>query len=294
MTKKQNPYLLAGLSFAALLLFAVPSAIFTVNETQQALVLQFGEIKQQITKPGLAFKIPVIQEVRFFDQRILNVDPPSEEVLLSDQKRLVVDAFARYRITDMLQFFQALGNEQRANDRLQNIINANLRNTLGKAPLTDVLSEKREDLMAKIQDGVNKDAERFGIEVVNVRIVRADLPIQTSESIFARMRSEREQEAKQARAEGAEKAQKITADADRERRVLLADAERKAQGLRGDGDEESIKIYSSAFGRDPEFYAFYRSMEAYKKSLSDPETTLVLSPDNAFFKYFNRRALNAP
>lgn len=284
-----NPYVLAGLGFAACLFFLVPAAFFTVNETQQALVLQFGEVKQQITKPGLHFKVPVIQEVRFFDKRILNVDPPREEVLLSDQKRLVVDAFARYRIVDMLKFFQALTNEQRASDRLQNIINANLRNTLGKAPLTDVLSEKRATLMAEIQRGVNRDAERFGIQVVTVRIVRADLPLQTSEAIYARMRSEREQEAKQARAEGAEKAQKITAEADKERRVILADAERQAQVLRGGGDRTAIETYSAAFGRDPQFYAFYRSMQAYRTALSNPDTTLVLSPDNAFFKYFDRR-----
>lgn len=284
-----NPYLLAALGFAGLMLFTLPAAIFTVNETQQALVLQFGEVRQQITKPGLAFKIPLIQETRFFDKRILNVDPSSEEVLLSDQKRLVVDAFARYRITDMLKFFQALKNEQMADGRLQNIINANLRNVLGKAPLTDVLSEKRASLMAEIQRNVNRDAERFGIQVVNVRIVRADLPAQTSEAIFARMRSEREQEAKQARAEGAEKAQKITADADKERRVLLADAERQAQVKRGEGDSTATLAYSAAFGRDPQFYAFYRSMEAYRKALADPETTLVLTPDNDFFRFFDRR-----
>lgn len=284
-----NPYLIAALGFLGLLLFALPSAVFTVNETQQALVLQFGEVRQQITKPGLAFKIPLVQETRFFDKRILNVDPPSEEVLLSDQKRLVVDAFARYRITDMLKFFQALKNEQMADSRLQNIINANLRNVLGKAPLAGVLSEKRATLMAEIQQAVNRDAERFGIQVVNVRIVRADLPTQTSEAIYARMRSEREQEAKQARAEGAEKAQKITADADRERRVLLADAERQAQVARGEGDKTAIQTYSAAFGRDPKFYAFYRSMQAYKNALSDPETTLVLTPDNDFFRFFDRR-----
>lgn len=284
-----NPYVIASLAVAACLLFLLPSAVFTVNETQQALVLQFGEVRQKITEPGLHFKVPVIQDVRTFDKRILNVDPPSEEVLLSDQKRLVVDAFARYRITDMLQFFQALTNEQRAADRLQNIINANLRNTLGKAPLADVLSEKRANLMREIQNGVNQDAKRFGIEVVNVRIVRADLPIQTSESIYARMRSEREQEAKQARAEGAEKAQKITAEADKERRVILAEAEREAQALRGNGDSTAIATYSAAFGRDPQFYAFYRSMQAYRNALADPETTLVLTPDNAFFKFFDRR-----
>ena len=274
------------LALGALLLLALPASIFTVNETQQALVLQFGEVKQKIEQPGLAFKIPMIQQVRMFEKRILNVDPPREEVLLADQKRIVVDAFARYRITDMLRFFQTLNNERQANDRLENIINASLRNTLGKATLKDILSEKRADLMEEIQSTVNKETGRLGIEIVNVRIVRADLPEQTSESIYARMRSEREQEAKQARAEGAEEAQKIRAEADRERRVLLADAERQAQIKRGEGDREAIEIYAAAFGKDPKFYAFYRSMEAYAKSLSNPETTLILSPDSEFFRFF--------
>ena len=285
----QNPYIIGALGALAVFVFLLPSAIFTVNETQQALVLQFGEVKQQITKSGLAFKIPIVQETRFFDKRILNVDPPKEEVLLSDQKRLVVDSFARYRITDMLKFFQALGNEQRANDRLQNIINANMRNVLGKVPLSVVLSEKRAGLMKEIQNAVNHDADRFGIQVVNVRIVRADLPEQTSNSIYARMKSEREQEATQARAEGAEKAQKIRADADKERRVLIAEAGQKAQMTRGEGDRAATLTYSAAFGRDPEFYAFYRSLAAYKTSLAKPDTTLVLTPNNRFFKYFNQR-----
>lgn len=288
---KPFPYAPLLLGFVVLALFALPSTIFTVNETQQALVLQFGEVKQQITKPGLHVKIPFIQETRFFEKRILNVDPPQEEVLLSDQKRLVVDAFARYRITDMLRFFQTLRDERFASDRLHNIINANLRNNLAKVPLRDVLSGKRASLMTTIQAAVNKDTERFGIQVVNVRIVRADLPAQTNESIYARMRSEREQEAKQARAEGAEAAQKIRAEADRERRVLLAEAEATAQVKRGEGDSRAIETYSAAFGRDPSFYAFYRSMQAYRASLANPDTTLVISPDNDFLRYFDRKPM---
>lgn len=286
---KQSPVIPLMLGVALLLLFVVPSSMFTVNETQQALVLQFGEVKQQISKPGLAFKIPLIQETRFYDKRILNVDPPGEEVLLADQKRIVVDAFARYRITDMLKFFQALKDERYASDRLQNIINANLRNALGKATLQEVLSTKRAALMEGVQAMVNKDTERLGVQVVSVRIVRADLPVQTSESIYARMRSEREQEAKQARAEGAEAAQKIRAEADRERRVLMAEAERTAQTARGQGDSEAIETYSGAFGKDPAFYAFYRSMQAYREALANNDTTLVISPDNDFMRYFNRR-----
>jgi len=284
------PLVVAGFAF---LLFLLSSTFFTVNEGQQALVLQFGEVKQQITKPGLAVKVPLIQDVRYFDKRILNVDPPREEVLLADQKRIVVDAFARYRITDMLRFFQALKNEQMAGDRLRNIINADLRNTLGRVPLQDLLSDKRSALMAEIQRAVNEDTERLGIQVVNVRIVRADLPQQTSESVYARMRSEREQEAKQARAEGAEKAQKIRAEADKDRRVILAEAEQTAQGLRGQGDKTAIEVYSTAFGKDPQFYAFYRSLQAYRASLADPETTLLLTPDHPFFKFMSNR-ITAP
>jgi modulator of FtsH protease HflC len=289
MISMNSPYIPLALGFAGLLMLAVPNSFFNVNETQQALVLQFGEVRQQITQPGLAFKIPIIQELRVFEKRILNVDPPREEVLLADQKRLVVDAFARYRIVDMLKFFQTLNNERSAGDRLQNIINANLRNTLGKATLKDVLSQKRATLMEEIQHAVNSDTDRFGIQVVNVRIVRADLPTQTSESIYARMRSEREQEAKQARAEGAEAAQKIRAEADKERRVLLADAERTAQATRGQGDKAAIETYSSAFGKDPQFYGFWRSMQAYRNALANPDTTMVITPDNDFLRYFNKK-----
>lgn len=273
----------------AAVLIIIGGSIFFVKETEQVLVLQFGEVKQQIQKPGIHFKIPLIQQTRSFERRILNVDPPAEQLLLSDQKRLVVDTFARYRIKDMLKFFQALGTETAANQRLNTIINASLRGVLGKNALSTILSEKRDVLMAEIQKQVNQDTSRFGIEIVDVRIVRADLPEQVTQSTFARMRSEREREAKEARAQGEELALQIRSKADKERSILLAEAQKEAQIVRGEGDKEAIKIYADAFNRDPQFYGFYRSMEAYRNSLSDPETTMVLTPDSAFLRYLKSK-----
>lgn len=267
-------------------------SVFTVPEGKQVLVLQFGEVKQQISAPGLHFKVPLLQSIRPFDSRILNVDPPAEEVLLADQKRLVVDSFARYRIENMVQYFQTLGTEEAAQARLYTIINATIRNALGKVTLQDILSDKREALMARIQDTVNRDTARFGVKIVDTRIVRADLPQQTMESIFARMRTEREREAKEARAQGSEMAQEIRSEADKQRVILVSEAERDAQKIRGEGDNTAIKIYADAFSKDPQFYAFYRSLEAYRKSLADPDTTLVLSPDSDFFRFFGSKTGN--
>lgn len=278
---------LIALGLAAVAILLLSGAVFTVHQTEQVLVLQFGDIRQKITEPGLHFKLPLIQQTRSFDRRILNVDPPAEEVLLADQKRIVVDTFARYRITDMLKYFQTLGTEAAATQRMHAIINSSLRGVLGKVPLTEVLSDKRPALMNQIRQQVNVETARFGIDVVDVRIVRADLPDQTSQSIFARMRSEREREAKEARAQGQEMAQQIRSRADRERTVIIAEAERDAQIIRGAGDKAAIKIFADAFGADPRFYAFYRSMEAYRNALANPETTLILSPDSDFFKHFD-------
>ncbi|MAQ71576.1 MAG: HflC protein [Alphaproteobacteria bacterium] len=260
-------------------------SVFIVKETEQVLVLQFGDPVQQITSPGLHFKIPLIQNLKVFDNRILNVDPPSEEVLLSDQKRLVVDTFARYRISDMLKYYQTLGTENAAVQRLYNIITSTMRSELGRAPLPDVLSEKRKELMLSIQNTVNDETSRFGIEIVDVRIVRADLPEEVTQATYDRMRSEREREAREARGEGEELSLQIRSRADKDRTVLLSEAQRDAEIARGQGDEEAISIYAEAFNRDPRFYAFYRSMEAYKKSLANKDKTLVLSPDSDFFRY---------
>lgn len=274
------------LFFIGLGFFLVGQSAFIVPETQQALVLQFGDPVSKHVTPGLKFKIPFIQQVRAFDKRVLDVDPPPEEVILADQKRLVVDTFARYKITDMLEFYRALNSEEQAQTRLDNLINSTMRSVMGNATLGNVLSEKREDIMAAVQTKVNADVTRFGIKIVDIRIGRADLPEQTSQSIYARMRTERQREAAQFRAQGQEEAQKIRSEADKERTVLLAEAEKQSQILRGEGDSEAIKIYAAAYQKDASFYGFYRTMQAYRESMTDEGTTLVLTPDSDFMRYF--------
>lgn len=261
-------------------------AAFTVHESEQVVVYQFGDPKRQVTGPGLHFKLPFLQQVRVFESRVLDVDPTPEEVILADQKRLVVDSFARYRITDMVKYQQKLGNEIEGASLLQRFINSSLRSRLGQENLVDVLSEKREGIMEQIRQSVNDNTKEYGIEIVDVRIGRADLPDQTRQSIFKRMRSEREREAAEARAEGNEQAQLIRSKADRERSVLLAEARKRAETIRGEGDQKAIEIYADTYGKDPNFYAFYRTMEAYRNSISNEGTTLVLSPDSDFFSFF--------
>lgn len=264
----------------------INSALFIVREGQQVMVLRFGDPKEQITAPGLHFKLPILDQARVFEKRILNVDPPSEEVLLADQKRLVVDSFARYRITNMLLFFQTLNTESAAQQRLYTVINSAMRSSMGKATLQNILSAKRDVLMENIQDTVNEEAKRFGIEVVDVRIVRADLPEQVMQATFTRMQSEREREAREARAQGEQLSLEIKSKADKERTILIAEAKRDSEIMRGEGDRKAIEIYGKAFGQDPEFYAFYRSLEAYRNSLGNADTTLLLTPDSDFLKYF--------
>ena len=261
-------------------------SIFIVKEINQAIVLQFGDPKRIIEKPGLNFKIPFIQNVVFLDKRILNLDTPPEEVIASDQKRLIVDAFARFQIVDPLKFYISVGNERVARSRLSTIINSRIRNVLGRQRLQTLLSEDRTKQMTLIQDGVNAEAENFGINIVDVRIKRADLPPANSEAIFRRMQTEREREAKEFRAKGAEMAITITSTADKEVTVILAEAEKKSEIMKGEGDGERNKIFAGAFGKDPEFFAFYRSMQAYEKALIGGETSLILSPDSEFFKFF--------
>ena len=261
-------------------------SIFIVKEVNQAIVLQFGDPKKIITKPGLNFKIPFIQNVVFLDKRILNLDTPPEEVIASDQKRLIVDAFARFQIVDPLKFYISVGNERVARSRLSTIINSRIRNVLGQQRLQTLLSEDRSKQMSLIQDGVNNEAENFGIKIVDVRIKRADLPPANSEAIYRRMQTEREREAKEFRAKGAEMAITITSTADKEVTVILADAEKQSEIMKGEGDGQRNKIFADAFGKDPEFFAFYRAMQAYEKSLIGGETSLILSPDSEFFKFF--------
>ena len=261
-------------------------SIFIVKEINQAIVLQFGDPKRIILKPGLNFKIPFIQNVVFLDKRILNLDAPPEEVIASDQKRLIVDAFARFQIVDPLKFYISVGYERVARSRLSTIINSRIRNVLGTQRLQTLLSEDRNKQMALIQDGVNNEAEKFGIKIVDVRIKRADLPPANSEAIYRRMQTEREREAKEFRAKGAEMAITITSTADKEVTVILADAEKQSQIMKGEGDGQRNKIFADAFGQDPEFFAFYRAMQAYEKALIGGETSLILSPDSEFFKFF--------
>ena len=261
-------------------------SIFIVKEINQAIVLQFGDPKRIISTPGINFKIPFIQNVVFLDKRILNLDAPPEEVIASDQKRLIVDAFARFQIVDPLKFYISVGNERVAISRLSTIINSRIRSVLGTQRLQTLLSADRTNQMALIQDGVNNEAEKFGIKIVDVRIKRADLPPANSEAIYRRMQTERNREAKEFRAKGAEMAITITSTADKEVTVILAEAEKQSQIMKGEGDGQRNKIFADAFGKDPEFFAFYRAMQAYEKALIGGETSLILSPDSEFFKFF--------
>ena len=266
-------------------------SLFTVKEINQAIVLQFGNPKQVITQAGLQWKIPFVQNVVFLDRRILSLDPAPEEVIASDQKRLIVDAYSRFTIVDPLKFYISVGNEMVARSRLATIINSRIRNVLGKQSLATLLSEERGRQMAIIQEGVNEEAKKFGIEIIDVRIKRADLPQANSEAIYKRMQTEREREAKEFRARGAEMAVTITSTADKEVTVILANASKQSEIMKGEGDGIRNKIFADAYGRDPEFFSFYRAMQAYEKALIGGETTMILSPDSDFFKYFGSTGL---
>ena len=261
-------------------------AIVIVQEINQAIVLQFGDPKKIITKSGLNFKIPFIQNVVYLDKRVLNLDNPPEEVIAADQKRLIVDAFARFKIVDPLKFYISVGNERVARQRLATIINSRIRGVLGKQDLTTLLSVDRAKQMSIIQSDVNTEAQNFGIEIVDVRIKRADLPQANSEAIYARMQTERQREAKEFRAQGAEIATKIKSTADKEVTVILANAKKKSEIMKGEGDGLRNKIFADAFGKDPKFFGFYRAMQSYEKALIGGETSLILSPDSDFFKFF--------
>ena len=266
--------------------FAIYLSLFVVNEINQAIVLQFGDPKKVIVEPGLQVKIPFIQNVVFLDRRILNLDAPPEEVIASDQKRLIVDAYARFKIVDPLKFYISVGDERVARSRLSTIINSRIRSVLGKQSLATLLSEDRTKQMAIIQEGVNTEAKNFGIQIIDVRIKRADLPQANSEAIYKRMQTEREREAKEFRAKGAEMAVTITSTADKEVTVLLANAKKQSEIMKGEGDGQRNKIFADAFGKDPEFFGFYRAMQAYENALIGGDTSLILSPDSDFFKFF--------
>ncbi|MAW17013.1 MAG: HflC protein [Pelagibacteraceae bacterium] len=284
---KPSKFLIPGIILIGVVIF---QSLFIVQEISQAIVLQFGDPKKIITKAGLNFKLPFIQNVVYLDRRILNLDNAPEEVIAADQKRLIVDAIARFKIVDPLKFYISVGNERVARSRLSTIINSRIRGVLGKQELATLLSTDRAKQMAIIQNDVNNEAKNFGIEIVDVRIKRADLPPANSDAIYKRMQTEREREAKEFRAQGAEIAQKIRSTADKDVTVLLAEANKKSEIMKGEGDGLRNKIFADAFGKDPQFFGFYRAMQAYEKALIGGETSLVLSPDSEFFKFFGKSA----
>jgi len=264
-------------------------SLFIVQEINQAIVLQFGDPKKIISKAGLNFKLPFIQNVVFLDKRILNLDNEPQEVIAADQKRLIVDAIARFKIVDPLKFYISVGNERIARSRLSTIINSRIRGVLGTQELATLLSTDRAKQMSIIQNDVNTEAKTLGIQIVDVRIKRADLPPANSDAIYKRMQTEREREAKEFRAQGAEIAQKIRSTADKDVTVLLANANKKSEIMKGEGDGQRNKIFAGAFGRDPQFFAFYRAMQAYETALiGGGDTSMVLSPDSEFFKFFSK------
>ena len=262
-------------------------SIFTVFEIKNAIVLQFGDPKRIITSPGINFKIPFIQNVVFIDNRTLDIDAPPAEVIASDQKRLIVDAYVKFKIINVLDFYKTLGNENVARSRISAIVNSRLRSVLGEKPLAAVLSEDRASLMKQITALVQTEVNNFGISIIDVRIKRADLPEANSEAIFRRMQTERVREAKEFRAQGAEIAQTIRSTADKDVTIIKSQAEKKANIIRGEGDGEANRVFAEAFSKDPEFFAFYRAMQAYAEGLQSSDTTMILSPDSEFFKYFS-------
>lgn len=275
-----------GIVILLIIVFVGADSVYTVDEREQALVVQFGEPKRTIPNPGLHFKLPIVEQVIYLDKRILSLDRRPQEVLASDQRRIVVDSFARYRIVDPLKRYQAAANDVIANDLLDKIMDTTVRNVLGKVQMNNIVSGERASLMAEISRITNQQAATIGLEVIDVRLKRVDLPPQNSTAIFQRMETERQQEAAEKRAEGNRDAVKIRADADRQVAVLVAEAEKQSQIIRGEADGAATKIFAEAFGKDEEFFEFYRTMQAYRIALGKDDTRLVLSPDSDFFKLF--------
>ncbi len=281
-----NRYKYYFLAVLAVIVFVGLNSLYIVAQPEQAIVLQFGEPIRLVKEPGLKVKMPFIQNVVIYDTRLLNLDPPAQEVVLNDKKRLDVDSFTRYKIVDPLKFYQTVRTEEIARGKLAEIVNSSVRKILGRITLQELLSQQRTQIMADISNAVKKDAEQIGVSVADVRIRRADLPLQVLQAINARMKTERERDAKEFRAKGQQQAQQIRAKAEKERTIIIAEAEKQAQITRGQGDEQAIQIWNDAANIDPSFYAFYRSLEAYKNSLADGNASLVLAPDSEFFKYF--------
>lgn len=262
------------------------SSLFTVRQTEQALVVRLGEPVRVVTEPGLNFKVPFIDNVISIDKRILDLENPAQEIIASDQKRLVVDAFARYRIKDPLRFYQSVGSVQAANIQLTTLLNAALRRVLGEVTFTNLVRDNRNALMIRIREQLDREAENYGISVVDVRIRRADLPEQNSQAVYQRMQTERQREAAEFRAEGGQRAQEIRSRADREATIIVAEANQKSEQTRGEGDGERNRIFAEAYGKDADFFAFYRSMAAYEASLKGNDTRFLLRPDSEFFRFF--------
>ncbi|HLI12714.1 MAG TPA: protease modulator HflC [Alphaproteobacteria bacterium] len=283
-----NRSTMLGVGIAILILIIIASsAIFTVQQAEQALVLQFGDPREVVDQPGLHFKIPLIQTVTYFDRRVLDFDAEAQEVPTLDQKQLIVDAFVRYRILDPLRFFQTVSNERGAQARLGSIVNSALRGVLGDVPLLTVLTPERAALMRRITGLVENDAKGFGIKVLDVRIKRVDLPEQNMEAVIRRMQTQRGQEARKIRAEGDKESRRIHADADMQERVILAEAKKQAEILQGEGDAEAQKIYNAAYSKDPQFFDFWRSMQALSRGLPKDTTSYVGPPEGDFFRYFD-------
>lgn len=273
---------------AVVVLFGLLNSLYVVTQTEQAIILQFGQPMRVVKEPGLRFKVPFIQNVIVYDKRLLNLDPPAQEVVLNDKKRLDVDSFTRYKIVDPLKFYKTVRTETQARSKLEEIVNSSVRKILGRTTLQELLSQQRTKIMSDISKAVKIDAEQIGVSVADVRIRRADLPVEVLQAINARMKAERERDAKEFRAQGQQQAQQIRATAEKERTILIAEADKQAQILRGEGDMLAINVWNDAANLDPQFYAFYRSLEAYRKALANGQTSLVLSPDNEFFNYFGK------
>ena len=282
--KKNLHFIFIGV---ALLLVFISQSIYIVQQPEQAIVLQFGDPVRLVKEPGLKFKIPFIQNVIFYDKRLLNLEPPAQEVVLKDKKRLDVDTFSRYKIVEPLTFYKTVRNEYQAQNRLKEIVNSSARNVLATVTLLELLSEKRTEIMKRISSAVKADASQIGVEVADVRIRRADLPIDISQAINERMKTERIREAKGYRADGEKAAQEIRANADRQATITVVTAEKEAQKIKGEGDKKATEIWNKATSIDPDFYSFYRSLEAYRNSF-DNETSMVLAPEGEFFNYFSK------
>ncbi len=285
MTARAMTYL--GL-LLGLLAFVGAGSLYTVNQVQQAILLQFGKPVDVVKDPGLHWKLPFIWDVEHYDKRILDFNLPLEEPIAADQKKMLIDSFARYRIIDPLKVFQTVRTETVIRQRIDALINSAMRSVVGQVPLTSLLSQEREQIMRDIRDQVNAETAQFGIEVIDVRIRRADLPEANSQAVYERMKSQREQEAKKIRSEGSEAAQRIRAAADKDKIVILADARRKGEILRGEGEAESTRIYAEAANQDPEFYDFYRSLLAFRRSMEKQDTSMVLAPGSEFLRYFGK------